>query len=123
MKKTFQPFIIELSKRIIEILDNDVNFFKEENVTDISHTEYLLCEKLTEKFIKGELSNEVDIMGLFTKDEFETILNQIKTKSLIDNLVNFGYINYYEDENGEERFFLTNEGKEYAKQNNITAYE
>ena len=123
MKKTFQPFIIELSKRIIEILDNDVNFFKEENVTDISHTEYLLCEKLTEKFIKGELSNEDDIMGLFTKDEFETILNQIKTKSLIDNLVNFGYINYYEDENGEERFFLTNEGKEYAKQNNITAYE
>jgi len=123
MGKTYQPFIIKLSKRIIEVLDNDVNFFKEEEITDITFAEKIICEMLTEKFIKNELSTDDDLIGIFTKTEFGNILTQIKTKSIVDSLIKLGYLNYFEDENGEEKFFLTTEGKEFAKKNNITAYE
>jgi predicted transcriptional regulator len=76
----------------------------------------LFCEKLTEKFVDGKITSDDTIKGIFTDVEFTAILNQIMTKNTLDSLVNKGLVNYFEDENGEELFFLTEDGKNIAKQ-------
>lgn len=112
MKKTYQPFIIEIADQLIDFLEKQ-DFFKKEG---ISSTEYLkneICENLTEKFLKGELSADEPVS--FTEEEFEKLLKFAIANEALENLVEIGAINYFENENGEEMFFLTEDGRKIAE--------
>jgi predicted transcriptional regulator len=75
---------------------------------DISFAIKTISDKLTEKFINGELENE----ELFTTDEFVAMLQMIIAENVLRELQKKGLITSYEDENTEEVFFLTELGKQ-----------
>lgn len=115
MSKTYQPFIVKLSEELIEILDKQVNFFQEENITSTDYAKMAICELLTEKFLRGEISSDEEVGTRFTEDEFKTLLSQIVVNNALSGLVEKGLINFLENEDGEEMFFLTSNGKEYTE--------
>lgn len=115
MSKTYQPFIITLSEELIEILDTRINFFKDEGILSTDYAKEAICDLLTEKFLKGEITSDITDQISFNEEEFSTLLNKIITENALKGLINKGLINYLEDDNGEEMFFLTANGKEYAK--------
>ena len=110
MDKIYQPEIIIKTHEIIDLLIN-IDFFKDNEIENTDFAKKYLNDKLTEKFINGEINN-VDI---FSEDEMGIILQEIITGSILYQLKDKGYINSYEDENVSEVFFLTEEGKEYIK--------
>lgn len=112
MTKHYQPSIIEYSKNIIDTLI-ETEFFSEHDITDYEFANDFLCQKLTEKFINGELNLDE---GVFTEEEFDEILRYIIAGSILNKLKNSGYLNSYEDENTEEVFFITDLGKEYLEE-------
>lgn len=121
MNKIYQPFIINLSNDFVEHLENTTHFFSEEKIESYDYTKQIICDKLTEKFINGQLSsNDKNIFEIFDDNEFTNILNLIVVKQYMDNLLKMGLIDIIEDENDEECYFLTEDGKEYAKKINTT---
>jgi len=113
MNKIYQPFIIEESKRIVGSLEES-GFFKEYELPNTTYAVELFCEKLTEKFINNGLDDD----EIFDHNEFTKCLQEIIAGSLLYELKEKGLINSYKDEDTEEVFFLTNEGKEYVKKLN-----
>lgn len=109
--KVYQPVVIEKANLIIESLDES-NFFVENDIKDKTYSFNLLCEKLTEKFILGELDDE---NGLFEEEEMNQILTEMIVSTHLENLIKKGLVDSVEDENGEEVFFLTESGKNEAK--------
>lgn len=111
----YQPIVIETTNELIEMLIS-ISFFKENDLNNTKFAENYFLNKLTEKFIDGKIYDE----DLFTDEEFETCLKEIIVGTVLLNLKDKGYVNSYEDENTEEMFFLTEDGKEYLKniQNN-----
>jgi ribosomal protein S25 len=75
---------------------------------DISFAIKTISDKLTEKFINGELENE----DLFVSGEFVGMLQMIIAENVLRELQKKGLITSYEDENTEEVFFLTELGKQ-----------
>ena len=114
MHINYQPIVIEKSKEIIELL-NETNFFEDYEIENEEFAFNLLCEKLTEKFINGEFSVADEEEPIFTEDEMDSILKQIIVGSLLSNLQEKGIVDSIEDENNEERFFLTEKGKKMAE--------
>ena len=111
MNKVYQPVVLERSNEIVQSLVES-GFFKDYELPSTDFAKEYLCEKLTEKFIE----NGSDINDtIFTENEFENILRVIVTGSILGELKRKGYINSYEDENTEETFFLTEDGKEMLK--------
>ena len=53
---------------------------------------------------------------MFTEDEFEVILRELVAGSVLYELKDKGLVDSYEDDNTEEMFFLTEEGKKHLKQ-------
>lgn len=104
---SFLPKIVEISDEIIEVLIED-KFFIDFEIEDMTYAKKRFCEELTTKFVNGELEEGEDI---FTDDEYDIILNEIVAEDILRNLQRKGYVNSYEDENTEEVFFLTEEGK------------
>ena len=119
MNRTYQPFIVEMAKQYVEVLGNELDFYEEEKITTTEYSKQLFCEKLTEKFLDGQISSDDGINGIFNEDEFSGILNQIHVQNTLDGLVNKGLINYIEDDNGEEMYFLTKKGKLVAEKMDI----
>ena len=75
-----------------------------------------MYDKLTEKFIIGELAEDgIDNMFLFTEDEFEQMLKEMITGSILYELKDKGLVDSYEDDSTEEVFFLTKKGKKTLK--------
>jgi hypothetical protein len=111
MSKVYQPIVIKNVDLIIEAL-NESNFFIDYELESTDFAKEYFSDRLTEKFIKGELVEDED---LFTEDEMNKYLKEIIAGSLLYELKNKGLINSYEDDNTEEIFFLTEEGKEYMK--------
>lgn len=110
MSKIYQPFIIEESNRIVESLEES-GFFDEYQLSNKSFAVEVFCEKLTEKFIQGTLEeNEI-----FEQEEFTKCLQEIIAGTLLYELKDKGLINSYKDDETEEVFFLTTEGREYVK--------
>jgi len=68
---------------------------------------------LTQKYIDGLLENEE--VELFGEDEFTKLLQEIVAGTLLYDLKEKGLINSYEDDNTEETFFLTEQGKKLLK--------
>jgi hypothetical protein len=104
---SFLPKIIEISDEIIEVLIED-KFFVDFEIQDMTYAKKRFCEELTSKFVNGELDEDGDI---FTDAEYDIILNEIVAEDVLRGLQKEGYVNSYEDENTEEVFFLTEEGK------------
>ena len=110
MNKVYQPIVIQKTQEIITIL-KETNFFTDYEIENLTFTENYLKDKLTEKFILGELDMSDDPnFDVFNDDEFDEIIRCIVAGSILYDLKTKGYVNSYEDENTEETFFLTEEG-------------
>lgn len=113
MKNIYQPIVIERANEIMNVL-RETDFFFEYEIEDESFAMTYLCDKLTDKFIKGELDESVE--NLFHEDDMEQFLKEIVAGSLLYELQSKGIIDSIEDENNEERFFLTEKGKKLANE-------
>lgn len=111
MNKIYQPEIIAKTNEIVNLL-KEIRFFDDYEIDNTDFAVNLFNEKLTEKFIKGELNDGEEI---FSEEEMDIILKEIITGSILYQLKDKGYVNSYEDENTEEVFFLTKDGKEFVK--------
>lgn len=112
MGKIFQPIVKEATSEFMISLEES-EFFKDYNITKIEVINEYLCEIFTEKFINGQLGIDDPI---FTEEEFTKILNQIVNLDTLHVLIDKGFLKSYEDENTDETFYLTKEGKEFLKE-------
>jgi hypothetical protein len=117
MNKIYQPIVIEKTNDIIESL---IDFFNDYEIESLDFAKEYLCDKLTEKFINGELEeDEIGNVLLFTESEFEVILKELIAGSILYELKDKGLIGSYEDNTTEETFFLTKKGKKALKEDNF----
>lgn len=116
MNKIYQPEIIKLSEVYVMGLQ-DSDFFDEYELNSIEYAKEVFCDKLTEKFIEGNIDIFED--DAFTELEFEDILKLIIAGTILYELKEKGWVNSYEDEDTEEMFFLTEEGKKRLKNKNL----
>jgi len=117
MDKVYQPLVLEKTEEIIEIL-TESNFFKDYEIDDLTYSRIFLNDRLTEKFIKGEIDETEEIaLNYFDEDEFGEVIRSIIAGSVLYELKEKGYVGSYEDDNTEETFFLTKEGKDYLNNN------
>ena len=115
MSKIYQPIVIEMANEIITDL-TESEFFADYEIQSTVFAEKYLLDKLTEKFILGELENEDDeFLGVFNDDEFEVVLREIVAGSVLYELKERGLVDSYEDDTTEEMFFLTKKGKRVMK--------
>jgi hypothetical protein len=115
MSKIYQPIVIEMTNEIITDL-TESEFFADYEIQSTVFAEKYLLDKLTEKFILGELENEDDeFLGVFNDDEFEVVLREIVAGSVLYELKEKGLVDSYEDDTTEEMFFLTKKGKRVMK--------
>ena len=115
MSKIYQPIVIEMANEIITDL-TESEFFSDYEIQSTVFAEKYLLDKLTEKFILGELENEDDeFLGVFNDDEFEVVLREIVAGSVLYELKERGLVDSYEDDTTEEMFFLTKKGKRVMK--------
>jgi hypothetical protein len=114
MDKIYQPIVIEKCDIILESL---IEFFEDYEIESLDFAKKYLCDKLTEKFILGELDEEEeDSLFLFTEEEFEVILKELIAGSVLYDLKQKGYVESYEDDTTDEMFFLTKKGKKFLKE-------
>ena len=115
MSKIYQPIVIEMANDIITDL-TESEFFSDYEIQSTVFAEKYLLDKLTDKFILGELENEDDeLLGVFNDDEFEVVLREIVAGSVLYELKEKGLVDSYEDDTTEEMFFLTKKGKRVMK--------
>lgn len=112
MNKVYQPIVIEETEYFIEGL-KEANFFEDYDIKDLTFVRTHLLDIFTEKFINGLLND--DELELFTEEEFDKLLKELVAGSILFELKEKGYVDSYEDENTEEMFFLTDEGKKHVK--------
>ena len=112
MKTTYQPAVIKQTENVINGLI-DAEFFDDYEITDLTYARQYLNEFFTRKFIEGKI--EDDIEEIFSEQEFEVILREIAAGTVLHELKEKGLVDSYEDENTEEIFFLTEEGKKFVK--------
>lgn len=115
MNEVYQPFIIEEANNLVESLEQS-GFFIDFEIEDKSYALNYFCDKLTEKFVQGVLDENIYI---FTDEEMDKMLNEIMVGSVLFELQKDGFVDSIEDENNEERFFLTEKGKKIAKKINL----
>ena len=109
MSTIYQPIVIEKSNEIIESL---TDLFTDYEIMSLEFTKKYLCDKLTEKFIEGNLDNDDEgSILIFTDDEFEIMLREIVAGSVLYELKDKGLVDSYQDDTTEEMFFLTKKGK------------
>jgi len=113
MKNIYQPIVMEKASEIVLLL-RESDFFNEYEIEDESYALEFFCDKLTTKFINGDL-DEDSLENIFNQDDMEEFLKEIVTGSLLYELQKKGIIDSIEDENNEERFFLTDKGREIVK--------
>ena len=113
MKKTYQPQIIELSNKIIDVLITD-NFFDDIDIDNIEPAQLVLCDYLTQKFINlDELESIIS-----NEKEFGEVLKLMLASINLNNLKRKGFLNSFIDEDGEEKYFLTETGKLFLELEN-----
>ncbi len=113
MTKIYPPSVIEKTDDLIKILIEE-RFFDDYEIENYDFATNYLRDKLTEKFILGTLESEED--DVFTEEEYETILREIVAGSVLYELKEKGLVDSYEDDDTEEMFFLTEEGKKLLKE-------
>ena len=118
MNKIYQPIVIEMTNEIITDL-TESEFFADYEIQSTEFAKKYLLDKLTEKFIMGELENDDDeFLGVFNDEEFDVVLREIVAGSVLYELKEKGLVDSYEDDTTEEMFFLTKKGKKMMKKQN-----
>ena len=112
MPKIYQPIVIEKTEDLIMGL-TDANFFIEYEITNLDFVREYIMDDLTEKFIDGRLDDDFEEM--YSEEEFEQLLKYLVAGNVLRELKDKVMVNSYSDENTEEMFFLTEEGKAYLK--------
>lgn len=102
--------VIERANEIMEVLV-ETYFFEDYEIENKEYAMEYLCDALTQKFIKGELTEDEP---MFTDDEMDKCLREIVAGSYLFELQKDGIIDSIEGEDNEERFFLTDFGKKIA---------
>jgi hypothetical protein len=115
MAKAYQPIVLEETENMIQGLIES-EFFSDYEINDYSFARQHISDLLTQKFIDGILENEE--VELFTEDEFGKLLQEIVAGSLLYDLKEKGLLNSYEDDNTEEVFFVTEQGRKLLKDEN-----
>lgn len=110
MGKKYQPEILEMASKYMDILE-DLDFFESFEIRNMFLVKDKLCDVLTEKFILGEDIKEFN----FKENEWHKLLNEIIVGEVFFNLEKKGIIDSYEDERIDKKFFLTEKGKEIYK--------
>jgi hypothetical protein len=105
---SYQPIVIKKTNEILDILEES-NFFIDFELDSNEFAKTYLADKLTIKFIEGNIDFEMD--ELFTEDEFDQMLKEIAAGTVLYELKEKGLVDSYSDDNTEEMFFLTEEGK------------
>ena len=108
MSTIYQPLVLEKADAFIESLVES-EFFKDYEIDSTDFAKKYICDRLTEKFISGQLDEITD--EFLTEEELDTYLREIVAGSLLYELKEKGLMNSYEDDDTEETFFLTDEGK------------
>lgn len=114
MAKVYQPIVIEETDNLIQGLIES-EFFLDYDIIDYSFARQLILDELTQKYIDGLFDDSDDDIELYTEDEFTKLLQKIVAGSLLSDLKERGLVNSYEDDDTEETFFLTEEGKKLIK--------
>lgn len=114
MEKYYQPIVIEETENLILGL-KESNFFEDYEITDLTFTRQYILKIMTQKYIDNTLNG--DGTNTFTEEEFSKLLRDIVAGTLLYELKSKGLVNSYEDDDIEETFFLTEEGKKYLKNN------
>lgn len=118
MDKIYQPEIIKLSEIYVAGL-KDSDFFDEYDLRSTEYATHVFCDKLTEKFIEGQV--DIFTEDAFDESEFEEVLKLIIAGTILYEMKDNGLINSYEDEDTEEIFFLTEKGKKFLnKKDDLT---
>lgn len=115
MAKAYQPIVLEETENMIQGLIES-EFFSDYEINDYSFARQHISDLLTQKFIDGILEDEE--VELFTEDEFGKLLQEIVAGSLLYDLKEKGLLNSYEDDNTEEVFFVTEQGRKLLKDEN-----
>lgn len=115
MNRVYQPIVIEETDYFIEGLVES-GFFEDYDIKDLTFVRTHLLNIFTEKFINGLLTD--DDVELFGEEEFDILLKELVAGSILFELKEKGFVDSYEDEDTEEMFFLTDEGKKYVKNTN-----
>jgi hypothetical protein len=113
MAKAYQPIVIEETDNLIQGLIES-EFFLDYDIIDYSFARQFILDELTQKYIDG-LFDESEDAELFTEDEFTKLLHKIVAGSLLSELKERGLVSSYEDDDTEETFFLTEEGKQLIR--------
>jgi hypothetical protein len=116
INKVYQPIVIEETDYFIEGLVES-GFFEDYDIKDLTFVRTHLLDIFTEKFINGLLND--DEMELFTEDEFDILLKELVAGSVLFELKEKGFVDSYEDDDTDEMFFLTDEGKKFVKETNV----
>ena len=106
----YQQKVKEKAVQIIEVIDN-TGFFEENGIENKDYAFDKICEKLTEKFIIGEL----DEGPCFSVSEMDIILKEIIVMNILGKLINDGIVQSYQDDDNEEVFFLTDLGRKVGE--------
>lgn len=112
MKSIYQPIVLLHAENIIEAF-NESGFFEDYEIEDKTYAMEYLCDKLTQKFISGDLNEDLD-EPVFNEDEMEKYLREIIAGTYLYELQEKGLIDSIQDDNEEERFFLTDLGKKFT---------
>lgn len=81
------------------------------------HLWNIVADILIKKFIDGDPLYIAD-----SEDELNRLLTRVCVYTCMDSMVDKGLLNSFDDENGEEQFFLTEKGKEVIKHIDGTNY-
>lgn len=115
MKKTYQPIVKEKANELVDDLVF-AKFFEDYELESTDFAVEYFSEKLTEKFIDGvDFDDEELMIELFTEEEFEVCLKEIVAGTILYELKENGLVESYEDNQTEEVFFLTEEGKKLLR--------
>jgi hypothetical protein len=99
--------VVKETENIIQGLELS-NFFKDHGIEDYTYATNHILEILS---TKDESTLNDTNEELFTENEFNDMLNTIIVGSHISELKELGFMDSYNDENNDEIFFITEEGK------------
>lgn len=115
MNKVYPEKVVIAGNRIFDYLTKEDEIFMEFSEKEIEVAKEIFFDHLTEKFLNDEFDDDKPI---YSEDELDEILNQILVNNVLTGMEEDGLLNSYEDENTEKIFFLTDKGKEIAKELN-----
>ena len=95
---SYQPIVIKKTEEILAVLEES-NFFKDFDLESNEFARQYISERLTDKFIDGDIDLPFDI--LFEEDEFEQFLKEIAAGTVLYELKEKGLVDSYSDENTE----------------------